>query len=345
MSRGLVVGKFLPLHRGHQLLIESALAQVDDLTVVVYDSLPSSFDEDVEAYPPMPVAKRAEWVAALYPGVENIVTRDDILPGVPPYLKDDPQYAGYYADDLSFLGSFDYVFSSESYGEPFAEALDAIHVEVDASRKLVPISGTMIRENLYDNRGYVDPLVYRSLIQKVVFVGTESTGKSTLAKAMAEEFNTKWVHEYGRELWEAQGGTGSFRDLLKIGETQYRREQAATLHSRNYLFCDTNAWTTLQWCLMYHHTADARLIDLVERTKNEYIWILCENDFDWVDDGTRELPGPLAKNFQIQNEQALADFDIPFYRVSGDLVVRKQQVTNILSEHRQRERNLTVVKV
>jgi HTH-type transcriptional repressor of NAD biosynthesis genes len=327
LSRGLVVGKFMPLHRGHQFLIDSALAEVDDLTIVVYDSPGVKFTDRL---PEMPLKQRVKWIADLYPNVENIVPRHDILPDVDPKVKDDPAYAIDYARDLDFLGSFDYVFSSESYGEPFANALDATHVEVDAARTLVPISGTAIREDLFNHRGYLHPLVYRSLIQKVVFVGTESTGKTTLARAMAKEMNTRWVHEYGRELWEQQGGTGSFADLLKIGKTQLRREEAAALQSREYLFCDTNAWTTLQWSMMYHGTADARLYELAEQTKDDYIWIICANDFDWVDDGTRELKDRRSFEFQTQNMKALKDMGIKPYPVYGSVENRIHEVKKIL---------------
>lgn len=315
----------MPLHRGHQLLIESALAKVDDLTVVVYDSNPPGH------YPAMPIEKRVQWIAQLYPQLENIVPRKDPLPqDMPQEDKDDPKYAELYANDLAFLGQFDFVFSSESYGEAFAEALGAKSVVVDEAREMLPISGTQIRENVYEHRGWVDPIVYRSLIQKVVFVGTESSGKSTLAKAMAERMNTEWVHEYGRELWESQGLTGTFRDMLKIAENHYKREQAATLHAREFLFCDTNPWTTLQWSLMYNDTADARLTEMVERTKDEYIWILCRNDFDWVDDGVRELPGLKAMEFQHQIKQNLINLGVEWYEVRGSVEERIEQVTNLL---------------
>jgi HTH-type transcriptional repressor of NAD biosynthesis genes len=327
MYRGLVVGKFMPLHRGHQLLIESALARVDDLTVVVYDSKPDG------TYPPMPIEKRLKWIAELYPDLENIVPREDILPSdMSQQEKDEPRWAEDYARDLDFLGKFDYVFSSEEYGDAFADALDAKNFVVDEARELVPISGTEIRENIYDHRGWLDPIVYRSLIQKVVFVGTESTGKSTLAKAMAEELNTMWVHEYGRELWQAQGLTGSFADMLKIAQNHYRREQAAMLHSRDFLFCDTNPWTTLQWNFMYNKTADARLFELVEKIKDEYIWFLChDGDFDWVDDGTRELIGDKSGTFQWQIIEGLIELGVNFHTVWGTVEERVDQVKSWLT--------------
>ena len=326
MYRGLVVGKFMPLHRGHQLLLESALAKVDDLTVVVYDNDPPGH------YPAMPIEKRMGWLTQLYPQLENIVPRKDPLPKtMSQEERDEPKYAQLYADDLAFLGPFDYVFSSENYGEEFAKALGAKSVVVDEAREMLPISGTIIRENLYEHRGWVDPIVYRSLIQKVVFVGTESAGKSTLARAMAEEMNTQWVHEYGRELWEAQGLTGTFRDLLKIAENHYKREQAAILNAREFLFCDTNPWTTLQWSLMYNKTADARLYEMVERTKDEYLWILCRNDFGWHnEDGTRELEGIKSLEFQHQIKQGLISLGVEWYEVKGSVEDRVEQVKDIL---------------
>jgi HTH-type transcriptional regulator, transcriptional repressor of NAD biosynthesis genes len=334
MRRGLVVGKFMPLHRGHQLVIETALAQTDELTVVVYDINVNDW-EDFDMWnwaKRMPASKRANWITTLYPQIKNVLTMPDALPG--DYKDhDDPKYAQRYADQLAFLGPFSSVFTSESYGEPFAEALGAKHVQVDAARNLVPISGTQIRENLYTNRAYVDPLVYGSLIQKVVFVGTESTGKSTLAKKMAEITNTTYTAEYGRTLWEdyqANGVTPRFEDLWHVGRTQYQQEQAALRNANELLFCDTNAWTTMMWSKMYYGTADARLVDLAKRTKDEYIWFLCENDFGWVQDGTRELAGEKSVEFQKANELALGEWGIGYTALYGTLDGRVAKVAKIL---------------
>src|SRR5213593_2519138 len=91
----------------------------------------------------------------------------------------------------------------EAY-ERFAGLLRAEHVVLDAARELVPVSGTLVRADPYRYRALMSPLVYASLVRRVALVGTESTGKSTLARALAERLQTVWVDEYGRELWEAQ---------------------------------------------------------------------------------------------------------------------------------------------
>jgi NadR type nicotinamide-nucleotide adenylyltransferase len=176
----------------------------------------------------------------------------------------------------------------------------------------------------------MDPLVYASLIRRVVFVGTESTGKSTLATRMAEELETLWTHEFGRELWEAQNLEGSFADHLKMGLRQRQREDAAARHSRRFLFCDTNAWTTLQWSLRSYGTADARLHELVDRTVGDYIWFLCDNDFGWVQDGTREMAGPASGRFQQQHIDDLERRGIHYATVSGSVEERVRQVKQVL---------------
>ncbi len=321
MKRGLVFGKFLPLHRGHQLMIETALSQVDDLTIVVYDSHRPDDDR-------MPIERRLAWLRELYPNVENILALEDPL--ATQLDTDDPAYAEVYAEGVVFLGTFDKLFSSERGYARFAELIGAEHVLVDEARTLVPTSGTVIRSDPYAYRGWLDPLVYSSLIERVVFVGTESTGKSTLARRMAEELNTLWTHEFGRELWETQGLQGSFADFLKIARRQRQREDAGVRHARRFLFCDTNAWTTLLWCLRAFGAADARLHDLVDRTELDYKWILCDNDFGWVRDGTREMEGVASGEFQQQHIRDLERRRIPFTVVSGSIEERVRQVKETL---------------
>jgi NadR type nicotinamide-nucleotide adenylyltransferase len=323
MRRGLVFGKFMPLHHGHRLLIDTALSQCDDLTIVVYDSDPGG--PGVER---MPMNVRLGWFRELYPEVESIVPARDIQAGNPE--QNDPRHAPEYAADLAYLGRFDRVFTSEPAYERFVDLLGAKHVVVDAARARVPIAGTTIRADLYANRGWMDPRVYSTLVRKVVLVGTESTGKSSLARRLAEEGQTLWTHEFGRELWDAQGLQGTFADHLKIATKQLEREHAALRHARDFLFCDTNPWTTLHWSLLSYGTADARLIELAERTMGDYIWVLCADDFDWVQDGTRELADGRARAFQQQQEDDLRRRGVEYIVAKGTLDERAELVWEAL---------------
>ena len=328
----------MPLHRGHELLIDAALSQVDDLTIVVYDTAPPG------RYPEMTIAKRLAWLRELYPSVENIVPVDDPHKCDPD--PDDPRHAREYADALRFLGPFDRVFSSEPAYEQFARELGAQHVIVDAARELVPTSGTVIRADPYSHRGWMSPLVYSSLVQKVVFVGSESTGKTTMARAMAARYDTLWTHEFGRELWQAQGLQGSFADHLKMARRQHQREEAARRHARSFLFCDTNPWTTLHWSLRSYGTADARLYELVDRVVDDYVWMVCANDFEWVDDGTRELRGELGTQFQRQQVADLERRGIEFHVLDGSVEERAARCAQILGlEPRQADANVQLRSV
>jgi HTH-type transcriptional repressor of NAD biosynthesis genes len=323
MRRGLVIGKFMPLHRGHQLLIDAALADCDDVTVVVYDSRPPG------RYPPMPLEKRLGWVTQLYPQLEQVVGLPDPLEAP---ANEDPTNAAVYASQLAFLGTFDRFYSSEPAYERFAGLLGAEHVVLDASRELVPVSGTLVRADPYRYRALMSPLVYSSLVRRVALVGTESSGKSTLARVMAERLDTAWVHEYGRELWEAQGLQGSFADHWRIAERQRRREDAAAVHAREFLFCDTTAWTTLQWSLNSYGYADGRLHQLVEATMGDYLWVVCDNDFGWLQDGTRELDGALSAAFQQRQLDDLSARGVDFVVVSGSVEQRIERLTSHLGE-------------
>lgn len=323
MRRGLVFGKFLPLHRGHQLLIEAALAECDKVTILIYDSPVG--DDTLER---MPVAKRLGWIADLYPQAEQIVSVAD--PWFDQQGHDGPEYAERYARELDFLGRFDRVFTSEPAYDTFVAALGAEHRVVDEARLLVPISGTAIRADLYAHRGWMDPIVYASLIQKVVLVGTESTGKTTLARELARVYDTLWTHEFGREFWVEHGG-GTFADHLELAQTQLQREHAAARHARDFLFCDTNAWTTLHWSLFVYGTADVRLLRLAEAAMGDYVWVLCGMDIPFDDDGVRELGGAKAARMQDQQVADLRRRGVEFITATGSLDERVQTVAAALN--------------
>ncbi len=279
---------------------------------------------------PWPVEMRVKWLTDLY-GPDNRYLKA-VIPW-PDHFNGDcsAEASPLYAEELKQFGPFTHVYSSEKYGEPFAKALGAKHVMVDQARTRRPYSGTSIRANLYEHRHDVPFYTYRSMIQKVAFIGGESTGKSTLAERLATEYSTKWVHEYGRELWEAQGGSGSFSDLLKIGVEQYRREEGAIYESDRYLFCDTTALTTEYWCRNYYGVADPRLVDLITRTQDEYIYFVCDNDFPFVDDGLRETMDH-AQDFHDGTILDLVHRKLRYWVVTGSVEQRVAQVKFVLDK-------------
>lgn len=323
-TRGLTLGKYAPFHRGHQLVIETALGEVDELVVVVYDS------PEVTAVP-LPV--RAGWIHQLYPQVRVVEGWNG-----PAASGDTPEVRrlqeDYVIKQLGIAG-ISHFYSSEFYGAHMSAALGAIDRRVDAARAQVPISATAIRADPYAGRAFLDPLVYRDLITNIVFVGAPSTGKSTIAERMAEFFGTVWMPEYGREYWEQHqvGRRLAPGQLVEIAEGHLEREERLLAQANRYLFTDTNATTTYQFALAYHGTADPRLAALADRCASRYdLVFLCDTDIPY--DDTWDRSGEVDR--QIFQRRVLADLHMrrqPYFPLRGDLATRIRSVAAVLARH------------
>ncbi|MFM7615708.1 MAG: AAA family ATPase, partial [Synechococcales cyanobacterium] len=96
--------------------------------------------------------------------------------------------------------------------------------------------------------------MYQDLIINIVFLGAPSTGKTTIARRMATEYETVWMPEYGREYWEKHHVDCrlSLEQLVDIAEGHLERENQLLYQANQYLFTDTNAITTYLFALAYH---------------------------------------------------------------------------------------------
>ncbi len=323
MRRGLTLGKFAPFHRGHQLLVETALAEVDELVVMVYAT-------DVTE---VPLQVRAGWIQALYPTVRVIEAWDG-----PPGYGDTPEIRRVQEDYI--LKKLDglqitHFYSSEFYGDHVSRALGAVDRRVDEARAAVPISGTKLRADYFAQRQYVAPNVYADLISKVCFMGAPSTGKTTLAKAMAAQYETQWMPEYGAEYWLAKQIERriSLEAFEEIAPEHNRREDALTLESRQFLFCDTSPITTYVFAKDYHGCAGPVLTKLAREAARRYdLFFLCDTDIPYADTWDRSGEQKRAW-FQTQIVGDLAERRVPFFRVSGSLEERIAQVNAVLRQY------------
>ena len=321
LRRGLTLGKYAPLHKGHQLVIDTALAEMDEMQVIIYDA------PDVT---PVPLPVRSNWIRELYPAVHVIEAWDG-----PTEVGDTPEIKGRHEDYiLSRLGvtGITHFYSSEFYGEHMSRALGAENRLVDTERRQVPVSGTMIRNNPFRHWEYIHPLVYRDLITNVVFLGAPCTGKTTLAARLAREFRTRWMPEYGREYWERHQVNRRLSpgQLVEIAEGHLEREEELLLLADRYLFTDTNALTTYQFALHYHGKASPRLTELAEKAVSRYdLVFLCDDDIPYEDTWDRSGVAD-RRDFQKRIIADLADRQIHFIRLSGDLKSRVCQVKAVL---------------
>lgn len=322
---GLTLGKFAPLHRGHQLLIETALSEVDALIVMIYDC-PETTN--------IPLELRTSWISALYPQVELIEAWDG-----PREVGDTAEIKKRHEEYvLRRLGPrrISHFYSSEFYGEHMSRALGAINRTVDRQRITISISATAIRADPFGCREYLHPLVYRDLITNVVFLGAPSTGKTTIATRLAQEYGSVWMPEYGREYWEAHQVERrlSLDQLVALAEGHLEREEALLRQANEYLFTDTNALTTAMFSRYYHGTVAPRLVELSQHACARYdLVFVCDTDIPY--DDTWDRSGDTQRHiFQKQIVNDLILRKIPFFLLRGDLDMRVNYVKSILAHYR-----------
>jgi NadR type nicotinamide-nucleotide adenylyltransferase len=323
MKTGLTLGKFAPLHKGHQLLIERALAETDHLIVMVYDAPETTT---------VPLPVRSGWIRRLYPSVEVLEAWDGptVVGTTPEIMKTQEDFL------LKFLAGrvITHFFSSEFYGDHVSKALGAKDCRIDEPRSTIPISGTAIRSAPFANRQFIPPEVYSDLMTKIVFLGAPSTGKSSLAEALARDFHTTWMPEYGREYWEQHQKDRRLtpEQLVEIAEGHIQREDAKTLDANRFLFVDTDATTTHMFSMYYHGNVNPRLSHLADNTRNRYdLFFLCGDDIPYDDTWDRSGFANRAV-FQKQIRADLLRRHIPFVELKGSLEARIQTVTGILSD-------------
>jgi NadR type nicotinamide-nucleotide adenylyltransferase len=296
MITGLIVGKFCPLHKGHEALIDFARGHCDRLIILSYNK------PEIDGFLP---ERRTAWLAELYPHAISLVLDDDALAGfaertstpartMPANAEPDEAHRAFIAWVCRTMleHRVDRVFTSEGYGNGFAASLaghfghPVAHVAFDPSRAAVPVSGTRLRADATLHRQFLSEPVRRSLIRRAALIGGESSGKTTLAAALADRLGTKWITEYGRELWEQRGGKLAFPDLLAIGREQVRREESARADAEDWLICDTSPLVTLFYSEAMFGRSDPALRALASRHYD--LTFLCAPDFEFVQDGTRQ---------------------------------------------------------
>lgn len=339
-ARGLVVGKFAPLHRGHEFLIRRAEERCEQLFILSY-SRPEMVGCEGE--------KRASWLAQLFPECHVLVLTEARLRArmpqrvMPDNAAEDRVHRQFVAAVCRDLleTTVDAVFTSERYGDGFAAELTrcfretnaaapaVTHILVDQSRRNVPISASVIRRDIHAYRHWLSPPVYADFVERICLLGGESSGKSTLAAMLASHFHTVHVPEYGRELWQTRGGNLSPGDMIEISCRQVALEEAAAKRATRFLFCDTSPLTTL----FYSRELSGRAAPEVEghAARRYTLAILCAPDFPFVQDGTRQDAAFRSRQHAWYLEQ-LSARDQPWMLAAGPLEQRLRAVSDVLRD-------------
>ena len=273
MTRGFVLGKFMPPHEGHVLLCDTARRLVDQLTILVC-WLPDD---------PVPGPLRLAWMRELFPDC-RVIGHDAIVPQQP---ADHPDFWPIWRDIVKAAHPepIDRVFAGEAYGARLVEEVGAAFVLV-GPRVHPDLSGSAVRADPWGHWRHLPAPVRPHYARTICLHGPESTGKSVLAEKLARHFGTIWTPEYGRVHCELFGFDLDAAGLVTIAEVQQAMIAASLPWCDRRLIADTDALTTAAWSIMIlGHVPD----DLVMAPLAD-LYLLTDIDVPWKDDGTRYFP-------------------------------------------------------
>jgi HTH-type transcriptional repressor of NAD biosynthesis genes len=285
-NKGFLIGKFYPFHLGHVHLITEAAKRCNHLTVIVCTQL-----EDVEDFLPGPA--RYQMMAEYFRGYHNITVIHHHA-NEPQYPQEHPKFWNIWLKIvLTYTDprGIDVVFSSEEYGNVFGERLGIAHECIDIDRKAVNISGTLCRENIWQNWSYLPQVTKRAFIKKVAIMGPESAGKTTLTKRLGHYFSCPTVMEYGREYCELvkpdlELTDHCFKLILERHDAAFKLALSQTDH--RLIITDTEHITTKIFHDMYVKTPHLVDLDLIE-TEEVDMRIVLYPDNEPTQDGTRKF--------------------------------------------------------
>lgn len=163
-----------------------------------------------------------------------------------------------------------------------------------------------------------------------MLTGPESSGKTTLAKALAHRYDGIWVPEYARLYLDSTNGFYEESDLLAIAQGQTALEQALAFYQPDFLFCDTGMLVMKIWSAVkygrIHPWIDAQW------HRNHYdLYLLCGIDIPWQEDPLREHPTQREYLYTWYLE-ALKRKKVPFLELQGSLEARLERVALMLAE-------------
>ena len=170
---------------------------------------------------------------------------------------------------------------------------------------------------------------------KVVLYGPESTGKTTLAKQLAEHYKTSWVPEFMREYlqkkWDSEKKLVEKEDLIPIAKGQLQLENEAAQKVENLLVCDTNL-LELKVYSEYYYDGFCPSEIKKEATKNKYsIYLLTYVDTPWEADDLRDRPNNREEMFRIF-EAELQKYHFPYKILKGNEKERFENAVKIIDE-------------
>jgi HTH-type transcriptional regulator, transcriptional repressor of NAD biosynthesis genes len=307
MTKAFVFGKFLPFHKGHEAMINFALSKCEFLTVLVC----CSDKEGVSS------ALRMAWIEKAFEKESDIEIRlfnylESELPNTSESSESVSKiWAGIFKKEFP---DYSLLITSEDYGEFVASFMDIQHIAFDIPRNLFPVSATAVRRDLFANWKFLPDSVKPDFAIKVVILGTESTGKSTLSEKLSKHFNCCLVLEAAREIID-NSNDFSFEDLNIVATEHARRIDKSVLADNPIVIIDTDIHTTISYSRFIFKKELETSADIYNSNR-AHLYIYLNNDVEYMQDGTR-LSEAERNLLDLSHRQVLLDHNIEMVEIRG----------------------------
>lgn len=184
------------------------------------------------------------------------------------------------------------------------------------------------------------------MLKKIVIIGPESTGKSTLCEQLSAYYATSWVKEYAREYLLANGTEYTFENLLDIAKGQIEREEIAIQHSKisvevaskealeptsPLLVIDTDMYVMKVWCEYVFNKCHHWILNTIVERKYD-LYLLCNVDLPWVKDELREYPDLINREKLYHHyKDIMLNQQVPWIDINGNYEERLQKAMNAVN--------------
>ncbi|MBC8033636.1 MAG: AAA family ATPase [Chitinophagaceae bacterium] len=329
MHKAFVFGKFMPFHKGHEAMIDFALSKGDLLTVLICCSDQEAIRGDT----------RSKWLKETYAGRSDIEIRvfDYRESQLPNTSVTSEHVSRLWASTFkALLPDYSIVVTSEPYGDLVAAYMGIQHLAFDSNKLLYPISASRIRNDIFRHWQFLPTSVRADYSTKVVILGTESTGKTTLTGKLANHFNGSSVMEAGRDLI-ADSNAFEMGDLQKVAAEHALRIQAAARGGSPLVFIDTDIHITISYA-RFSLDSSLPITGYIYAQNKADLYLYLNNDVIYYQDGTR-LAEEGRNLLDLSHRKILREFGIPFEEITGSWESRFEKCV-VLVERLMHEKRL-----
>ena len=323
-KNALVLGKMYPVTTGHLHLINTAIENSERVNIIV------CFNSDQS----IPGEIRVKALREIYRNNSKVFIYPLDDTGLPQHEYEcetlDDFYNHWTFAVYNLISKLDVIFTSEYYGDDFAKYLGISHHLVDIERKTYSISGTQVRQNPFDCWDFIPNEMKPFFVKRIAIIGPESVGKSILSERLASKFETNFVHEYGRTVYENNGNKIDISDFIPISKGRQSLEDDLVKKSNKLLFCDTEDITTYFFSQLFYPN-DYESIEnwFLKKIKPYDLYILLRPDCDDIQDGSRPFLDERWGHFN-EIDEFLTKRKYNFHTVGGNWEERYQESIKII---------------